>query len=639
MPSGFGFPVDNDFWMPLRMDLTRWAPGEGPDLRVFGRLGPGVTLASAQQEVRARGAAVRGDLAGGSTPTTSDVAPYPQTILSLGAFTSIKLLSSNVPILLVVLLVVGNVALLVFARAASREKDIVVRTALGASRGRIITELFAETLVLAVPAVLVGIAFIHFALDQTFRTVEAEFPLPYWFAPTLSPGTVAYILVLAVAAALVAALLPGLKLTGIHERKASPGRVSLAARLNQTASNPAVYRFGGIWNVVIVCQIAVAAPLTILVIAGEDERQDMLNYDFGFAAEEFVGGNLMLAFDRTDPGAPANLEDDRALYELRLDQVRERLLEDPRVLGVAYTESLPGTYRPGRRVQVDGLEAANANGALLGTGTTRVSANYFSVLGVQMLAGRDFTGADLSTRDVVIVNEAFVRRILNGGNAIGVRIRLGPIDRGDLPRNELLPWYEIVGVVKNVATQTTNGRRLAVYEPMASSPNPVSVVVHAREERDQVLALLQAAVVEVDPMLRLHDPIRLEDFNSSEQRLNAYLMFVVTSAYSLALLLAIGGLYAVMSFTVTQRTRELGIRRALGGSRTRVLAAVLRRPILQAFTGVSVGAAITIWLLRPDRAWIAIAAIVMLGICFLATVVPARRALMVEPTDALRTDG
>lgn len=164
MPQGFAFPVNNELWVPLRMDLTRWGPGEGPELRVFGRLAPDVTLASAQRELRDRGAAVRRGVPGRPTTLTTELVPHPQTILSLGLFSSSPLLSStvpllsNIPLLLVALLVVGNVALLVFARAVSRERDIVVRTALGASRSRIIAELFAETLALTIPAVLVGLA-------------------------------------------------------------------------------------------------------------------------------------------------------------------------------------------------------------------------------------------------------------------------------------------------------------------------------------------------------------------------------------------------------------------------------------------------------------------------------------------------
>ncbi|HEU0079237.1 MAG TPA: ABC transporter permease, partial [Longimicrobiaceae bacterium] len=255
MPEGFGFPVSHEMWTPLRPDALAPAPREGPGVTVFGRLAPGATLEGAQAEL-----AAFGRRAAAATPETHrhlqpHVTPYtsyfPQNSSDL-----LALLSINVFVVMLLVLICSNVALLVFARAASREGELVVRSALGASRGRLVAQLFAEALVLGAVAAAVGLGAADFALRQWgVEFLEINYgPLPFWFDVRLSPTAVLYAGGLTLLGAAIAGVVPARKITR-----------GLGTRLKQGTAGGGGVRFGGVWTAVIVTQVAftVAFPLML----------------------------------------------------------------------------------------------------------------------------------------------------------------------------------------------------------------------------------------------------------------------------------------------------------------------------------------------------------------------------------------
>ncbi len=264
-----------------------------------------------------------------------------------------------------------------------------------------------------------------------------------------------------------------------------------------------------------------------------------------------------------------------------------------------------------------------------------------------MVSGRDFDSADLTTEPgVVIVNESFVRRILGDRNPIGQRIRYVANEAFRSPDQEPGPWHEIIGVVEDLGRMSGYGRQ-GVYHPAAVGDiYPVHIALDVRGDSKPFAPHLLSAALGVDPSLRVHDVMTLADVtNTNREFYRIWFGFLLILTF-LTLLLSLGGIYAVMSFTVSQRTREIGIRVALGSSRRRVVGVVLRRPTLQVGIGVLCGGGLIAALFLIDGTislslvrWLTGNVSMMMAVCMLAAIMPARRALAVEPSEALRAEG
>ena len=287
-----------------------------------------------------------------------------------------------------------------------------------------------------------------------------------------------------------------------------------------------------------------------------------------------------------------------------------------------------------------------------------IDPSYFDVLEAPMLAGRAFTAGDLAPgARVAIVDQGFVDQVLEGRNAIGQRVRF--VQDGTAAATEA-DWWEIVGVVRELGmtAPTHKGRAAGFYFPVpAAHLSPLQMMVHLRGDPLLFAPRLREIVTAVDPTLRLSEFQRVDEVTKDILWIVALWLRVSLVMTAVTLVLSLSGIYAVLSFTVARRTREIGIRVALGGSRTRVVGAIFRRPLIQVGLGILVGAtligavasvAYTTELPGADRlsaglTFTQIATLIayttfMLGVCLLACVVPTRRALGVEPTVALRVD-
>jgi predicted permease len=646
MPEGFAFPVAHGLWTPLQSALA-YGPREGPGIQVFGRLAPGATLVRAQAELTVLGDGIAVEFPETHEHLRPQVMPYARAILnvpgSISSFAmSSMIMSSNLPLVLFLVLVCGNVALLMFARAAAREGEMVVRSALGASRGRIVSQLFAEALVLAAAAAVVGLGAVSFGLRWAFGMIEAELigrgQLPFWFHPSLSPGTLVYAGVLMVFAAAVAGVLPALKVTR-----------GVGAQLRRASAGGGGFRFGGLWTAIIVCQIAVTVAFPVMTLALRAEAVRVKAADIGFPAADYLGARLEMA---REAGPDVDADSSRARfqtrYQIAVQELEEDLLAIPHVAGVTFTERLPRMYHPWRQIEVDGGAAPPPDERGHRLGSTSIDVDYLRVLGIDVLSGRDFHSGDLDADPgPVIVNESFVRRVLGGRNPIGRRVRYIATEEYRSPDQAPGPWHEIVGVVEDLGTISGYGPQ-GMYHPAAPGDvYPVHIAVQVKGGAQPFTPRLQRVALAVDPTLRLHDLMTLEEVTDSEQQFYAFWFGLLLTVTSIALLLSLGGIYAIMSFTVSQRTREIGIRVALGSNRPRVLGAILRRPISQVGLGVlSGGGLLAVVLLTAaesvslsDLGVLAVYVAFMMAVCMLACIVPARRALSVDPSEALRADG
>jgi hypothetical protein len=288
--------------------------------------------------------------------------------------------------------------------------------------------------------------------------------------------------------------------------------------------------------------------------------------------------------------------------------------------------------------------------------STSIDLKFFEVLGVPILSGRGFHSDDLeSDHGVVIVNQSFVDGVLEGRNPIGRRLRNLHFQGSSMawsPDDESGPWYEIVGVVRDIGGANTTIGRGQFYHPMAPGTTyPIHMAVHLMGAAESFGARLRDIATAVNPSLRLHRLLPLNEIGEAEvdlYRLAAQLSII---ASSIAVLLSLAGIYSVMSFTVSRRTREIGIRVALGSGRRRVVAAILSRPLVKVTIGVVVGSALATGMVHEavvtagsenTMGWtlvlvVAYGALTM-GVCLLACIVPARRALRVQPTEALRAE-
>lgn len=663
MPEGYAFPVAQSLWVPLRLSPLDYPPGEGPALRLFGRLAPGATLDEAQAELTTWGRRAAAVFPSTHQHLRPRVIPYAQSVALVEGSELLVARASYGFFIMLVVLICGNVALLMFARAAAREGELVVRSALGASRGRIVSQLFAEALVLGGIAAAVGLGAAGLGVRLLVSAIETSSgqPLPFWFHAGLSPWTVLYAAGLTVLGAAIAGVLPGLRVTrGLH------------ARLRQAAAGAGGVRFGGIWTAVIVAQIAVTLGFPVVAFNVARDAADTRTMVADFPAAEFLSARI--ALDREPPpGADTSFAAFVARRQATVRELEQRLRAEPGVVGVTLADRLPRMDHPPRMIEVDSGGAAPEDPRFPGgyrTSSAAVDADYFDVLGAPVLAGRAFHAGDIAsdrdtaggargtgddgTKDaagasarVVIVNESFVKLVLGGRNPIGRHLRYRYGARDPLSGvTEPGPWHEIVGVVPDLGmSKATDPKVAGFYRPLAADTvGPLHVAVHVRGGDAAAFApRLRTLAAAVDPTLRIDAVARMDTLSDPGLELAAFWVRLLAVVSAVAMLLSMAGIYAVTSFTVARRTREIGIRVALGASRQRVVAAVFARPLAQVGLGIAAGGVLAAVLgghATPGALVGALAyTVLMLGVCLLACIVPTRRALQIQPTEALRADG
>jgi putative ABC transport system permease protein len=653
MPDGFAFPISQRLWTPLSREIMVTEPRQGPSLRLFGRLAPGATLSGAQAELTALGERMAADHPETHAHIRPKVMPYATSILQLPMRFSLSLVSINLFLLMLLVLICGNVALLMFARATTREGEIVVRSALGASRGRIISQLFVEALMLGALAAVVGLVASVWGVRWMLSVVETDIlrgeGVPFWIRAGVSPATVLYTVILTLLGAGIAGVLPALKMTGGETQR----------RLRQASAGGGGLRFGGVWTAVIVAQVAVTLAFPACAFFVRRDALQVRDMVVGFPTSEYLAARVEMDRDAL-PGGTGVAPDDTAhaaflaRFREAYRELEHRLESDPAIAGVTSADRLPRMYHPHRRLEVEGGGApAPEPGRGHRVGAATVALDFFEVLDAPILAGRGFHPSDIdSDPGAVIANQSFVDLVLGGRNPIGQRVRYLYLEESGDARGVdggPAPWYEIVGVVRDMGMASGPDPKVAgLYHPAAKGEvYPVQVAMHVHGDPAGFVPRLRMLTTAVDPSLRLYEPTTLDRVNETEQQFFAFWFWILVLVSGVALLLSLAGIYSVMSFAVSRRTREIGIRVALGADRRRVIAAIFARPATQVLVGLAGGVILTAilsLLVTGDvsvrgAALVAGYAALMMAICMTACVVPTRRALNVEPVEALRADG
>ena len=631
MPEGFAFPVNHQAWVPLPLRPSGYAPLEGGAIQVFGRLAPGAT----QRHVSAELTALE-QRAAAAFPQThqhlrTDVDAYGGESSDTGW---VEWAMTHAPILLVLIIACTTVGTLVYARTATRESEIAVRSALGASRRRIVMQLFVEALVLASAAALVGLSAAQWGLKwglTAFYSGQSAGP-PFWIHTGLQLTTVLYAAGLALAAAAMLGILPALKVTGSHGH----------AQLRNLGSGGSTLRFGGVWTTAMIAQVAltVVAIPPALGIAGEAIRDRAIRAQF--PAREYLA--VLIELDRAS--GPA--DESEAAFAQRLErtygELERRIAQEPGVTAITFADRLPGMDVAVQSVEVE-VSPGAAPVRVGNMWTAAVGPGFFEAFDKPVVTGRAFHSADRTAGSrTVIVNEAFARRrFMSGVSPVGKRLRYTSED-SDVAQ----PWFEIVGIVRDVGmTPTDLGEAPYVFH--AASPSTVQpIVLGVRVAGDPALLTprLRTIAAELEPGLLLRDVRRLDDAAWRQDIGNMILAGALVGVVALGLFLSAAGIFSLMSVSVSRRTREIGLRAALGASSATLLRSILTRALLLVGSGVVAGNLLLLLLMLGGdddnvpwaffRRALLITSVVMMTAGVLACIGPARRALRINPSDALK---
>jgi putative ABC transport system permease protein len=621
MPPDFEFPsTSTDIWTPMVFSQEQLAERGSHNLRVVGRLKYGVTLTEAQAEM--------------STIAHRLAEQYPDT--QEGRDIKLVLLQEELvqnvrPALLLLLGAVGfvlliacmNVANLLLARAATRRREIAIRTALGAGRARLVRQFLTESLLLSLLGGALGLLIGKWGVDALLALAASL--LPRAGEVHLDGRVLAFTLLLSVLTAIIFGLAPSLQIskTDVQEALKEGGSSGSSPRGNWLRSLLAIAE--------------IAAALVLLIGAGLLIKSFMRlqQVDAGLRAENVLTMHITL------PEAKYRTAAEAIAFHT---QVLERVAALPGVETAGVINLLPiQQYGWNGEVIVEG-EAPKPSGQAPIVEFRTADSNYFRALKIPLVGGRLFNAEDKtdSTR-VVLVNQTFVRQLIPGGDPIGRRIKFS---------DEAEDWRTIVGVVADVRQSgLTQAPRPEFFVPLTqgewSTTTSMSLVVRARSEPAALASSIQSQIWSVDPNQPVYDVQTMETVigkSVSNRRLNMLLMGIFAG---LAMTLALVGIYSVMSYMVTQHTREIGIRIALGAQPLDVLKLVLSQGMLLTLIGVGLGLFGAFALTRlmssllygvtatDPLTFISLAAL-LVGVSLLACYLPARGEASVDSMIALR---
>jgi putative ABC transport system permease protein len=621
MPPGFRFPVSGDLWMPLRQDLST---GRGAhNLAVAGRLAPGVTLEGASADM----SAVAADLAEHFPDSNGDVTVrlIPLEEEYLGG-TRRSILIFYVVVSFILALACANVANLMLARAAARKREVAVRTSIGAGRLRIARMLVTECVLLALAGGAIGLLLGRIGRDLVLRLIPVE--LPYFVRFEMNLPVIIWLTGIAALCGVLFGLAPVIE----------SARLDPASTLHGGGGQATGGRRRGRFRSFLV-GFEVATALVILVGAGLMLKSvvKLRSVEPGFDPERVL--TMRLSLPRAEyPGA----EQRTAFYRELLAGIRS--LPGVATASAAYNPPMGG-YNWGSSYYIEGTEIPQA-GQYPVTSHGIVFPGLFRTLGIPLLQGRDFDERDDAPgQPVAIVSRRFAELNWPGEDPLGRRLRYGVRPSGDDP------WLEVVGVVEDIRQyELGSDPSHAIYRPYAQyAVDDLCLLVKTESEPLAMSDVVRRKIWELDPnlppyLIRTMEQV-VRDANW-EGPVYAWLFNVFSL---IALLLAAAGVYAVIAYSVVQRTRELGIRLALGASPGLVVRSVVGQGIRLAVIGLAVGLAVALALMRflagllygvePfDLPVYALTILVMGAVAILATWLPARRTIRIDPVVALRAE-
>jgi predicted permease len=627
MPARFQFPsTDNtfsesvDLWVPMAMtDEEKQGRANSFDYGVIGRLKPGVSIEQAQSDIQAVAGRMQQehpDVYKGNIEIAASVIGLEQEIVKPVRTVLLVLFGA---VGLVLLVGCANVANLLLARSQVRVKEMAIRTAVGASSGRLVRQLLTESLLLAILGGGLGLLLASWAVDLIVKFGPGN--LPRLLEVSLDLRVLFFTLAVSVVTGVIFGLAPAIHCSRVNlneSLKESGGRASGSRASKRMRGALIVFE--------------TASALVLLIGAGLliDSFVRLLRVSPGFNPEGVVIARTSMPADRYP-----RIELGKAMYKRALDVIGAV----PGVEAVSVASNLPlaDDWTIGFRIEGEDQNTFHT------ASNTWVSSDYFRAMGIQLLAGRSFNDDDREgVAPVVVINQTFARRFWPGDDPVGKRIRWGGWG---------IEWLTVVGIVADVRVASLEKEPAsASYMPIFQVPRTRRNVVFIARTSGDPAALVPAMrdrIRAIDEELPVYDVRTMNNVIAESVEQRKFTMLLISIFAVVALLLASVGLYAVMSNLVAQRTREIGIRVALGARGIDVLKLVVRQGALLTLTGVALGLACSFALTRTMRSLLfgvsateplvfIVIPLLLTGVALGACLVPARRATKVDPMEALR---
>jgi putative ABC transport system permease protein len=625
MPEKFAFPIRESLWTPLTVDPLATQRGKGPSYLVIARLKPGVSLRQAKAQAATIAAQLEGEYPETNRGVGADVLPYAKTVLGPEIYALLfTMLGAGIGVLLIACVNVSN---LLVARASLRRREVAVRIALGAARHRIVRQHLTEVLVLSTAGAGIGILLSVFGM-RWFTGALSVNPPPFWITFGLDYRVMLFVLGLIVLASLFAGTLPAMH----------AARVSAGAVLKDDSRSSTSAKLGRFSSMLVVAELAVSCGLLIAAGLMIKSVVQLKTVRMPFAIEHVLTARVDLPH--------AAYPDSKASIRF-FEQLLPRLRAVPGVQAATLSDGLPAAGNGSIPVQIEGKSFPRPNDYPLAREGI-VTPGYFDTFQTPVVRGREFTPADVAaSQPVAIVNESFARTHFPNVDPIGRQMkRIRPTPE---------PWLTIVGVVPDLLMEgigNNNASPVGYYIPIAQSDvaNGVRIAVRTQGgDPSAVASLLRSAVASLDPNLAIYqiDAMR----TVIDRQTWFYTVFgTFFMAFGIcALFLAAAGLYGVMSFAVTQRTREMGVRSALGAQGTQLIGLVMRTSIAQLAIGLSLGLGLALLAsgaLQPvlyhvnprDRVVFAGVVATLAAASLIASFLPARRVSKIDPVLALASE-
>jgi predicted permease len=613
-------------WTPLTLSASDEAPAAHKNryLYLFARLAPGITLQDARAEMNLMARRAQQDFPEIEKRWGTAVRTLPDFLIhNFGIANALAVIMTMVGFVL--LIACANVAGLLLTRGAARRKELAIRSALGASRLRVVRQLLTEGLVIAVAGGSFGLLLTVFGIrllraGLTFNDAISSVPV------TLDSHVLEFAACISLASAVLSSLVPALKVSHAHIETdlRSESRTSSAGRAR-----------GRLRSVLVGSEIAMALFLltgSCLIIQGIYKLE---HQKLGFRLDHLLTAGVVLDHARySDTGQQLKFVHD---LMFRLQQI-------PGVENVAAASNLPATGGDSVPIRIEGEPIVPTDGQRNALNIV-VTSDYFVTAAVPLLRGRVFTAADDSKAPrVAVVNQEFARRFFGSQDAIGKRILIE--NEGATPA-----WTEIVGVASDVKAFSEETRvDPQVYRPFLQQPiASFSLMLRTNVDANSLTPDLRHAIADLDPELPLLSIMNMDGVIESQRNGDPVFTKMLTIFASLALVLAAIGIYGLIAYSVSQRTQEVGIRLALGAKRSDISWMILREGLKVAGIGSAIGLVIALPLPRlfasmfvgihfgvPALYPIVLAMVLIVAV--FATLLPARRATRIDPLVALRSE-
>lgn len=628
MPRGFSYPLQSEIWLPQRFTADELATQRGAHyLDVIARLKPQSSIDRSREEMRALGVRLAEQYP--STNRNGRIAVHEMRNALVGDVrTPLFVLLGAVGFVLLIVCV--NVANLVLTRALGRSRELAIRTALGAGRVRLVRGVLIESVVLSIAGGIAGLAFAVWA-TAAISALDSSLAIPLLGETRVDATVVAFTVAISIGAALLFGSLPAWHTSSIRD---------VAGRIREESGTATGDRHRHrVRSLLIIAETALAVVL--LVGAGLLLRSflQLSSVELGFDAERVQTFNVSLPDTAYDmPPKRAALVDSLVTQAAALPGVEAA----GAIFGLPLTDfryTISMSTLDGRRLADD---EQTARSLLVRVATP----NYFKAMGIPIVRGRAFDATDrLGAAPVVLINETAANRIWPGAAAIGHQFTLGTrMGQGGANAGGM-----VVGIVKDVHDFGAAAPvRPAVY--LAHAQFPVSfatVVVRSVTPPDTLVESLRAIVTRLDPNLPVFRVRTMEQISANAVAQPRVYLLLLSLFALMAVLLAALGIYGVLMHAVAQRTREIGIRLALGAGRGAVVAMVVRQAVALAVAGLVIGLAMALGATRlmtsllfqvtpSDSATYAVVAVALLAVAIVASYLPARRAARIDPVRAIK---